>query len=182
MFFFDKSNYKAMPHFGYFRDFGRGQREIVSGCTIANVFAHQSGEKQGTYEGKAVWDTGATHSCISNEVVEALELCSTAPVEGGIITASGRVPAHKYAIDLIIHGFELGHGVVEVIGANLSCDMLIGMDIIGMGDFAICSGRYFSYCCPPCPTPINLKEKADKVNHKDKNKRKLSDVIVSAPR
>lgn len=84
-----------MPHFGYFRDLGSGKREIVSDCTIANVFAHQSGEKQGTYEGKAIWDTGAMHSCISHKVVEALKLHSTAPVEGGIITASGCVTAHK---------------------------------------------------------------------------------------
>lgn len=173
MFFFDKSNYKDMPHFGYFRDLGGSKKEIVSDCTIGNVFAHQSGEKQGNYVGKAIWDTGATHSCISHKVVEELELRTTGQVEGGISTASGIVPAYKYAIDLIIHGFGLGHGVVEVIGTNLSDDMLIGMDIIGMGDFAICGGRYFSYCCPPCPTLINLKEKADRVNHNDKKKRKL---------
>ena len=167
-----------MPHFGYFRDLGGGKREIVSDCTIGNVFARQSGEKQGTYEGKAIWDTGATHSCISHQVVEVLKLHSTAPVEGGIRTASGIVPAHKYAIDLIIHGFGIGHGVVEVIGAKLSDDMLIGMDIIGMGDFAICSGRYFSYCSPPCPTHINLKEKADRVNRNDKKKHKLLDAMA----
>ena len=160
-----------MPHFGFSRNFGKSQREIVSDCTITNVFVRQSGEEQKSYEGKAIWDTGATHSCISNKVVETLELSSTAPVEGGITTASGRVPAHKYAIDLIIHGFEIAHGVVEVIGANLSCDMLIGMDIISMGDFAICGGHYFSYCCPPCPNPVDLKEKADKVNRSNKSKR-----------
>lgn len=177
MFVFDKSNYKNIPHFGYFRDFGKSQREIVSGCTIANVFASKPQEKQRAYIGEALWDTGATHSCISNKVVEELELCSTAPVEGGIITASGCVPAHKYAIDLIIHDFEIAHGIIEVIGANLSCDMLIGMDIIGMGDFAICGGRYFSYCCPSCPNPINLKDKANKVNRSDKNKRKQMDIM-----
>lgn len=177
MFFWDKSNYKNMPHFGYFRDFGEGSREIVSDCVIANTFSRQSGEREAIHKGKALWDTGATHSCISIKVVKTLELKPTGHVEGGVRTASGLVPASKYAVDLIISGFELGHGVVEVIGANLSDDMLIGMDIIGMGDFAICGGRYFSYCCPPCPNHINLKEKADKVNYNDKKKSKLLNTI-----
>ena len=170
-----------MPHFGYFLDLGDGKREIASGCVIANMFSYQSGERKTPYEGKAVWDTGATHSCISNKVVKALGLKNTGHVEEGMLTASGFVPADeclKYAVDLIIPGFGLGHGVVEVIGANLSDDMLIGMGIIGMGDFAICNGRYFSYCCPPCPKYVNLKEKAEKVNHNDSRKRKLLDKML----
>ena len=45
-------------------------------------------------------------------------------------------------------------------------DALIGMDVIGMGDFSICRGEFFSYCIPSFENPINFVEKAEKVNNK----------------
>ena len=55
-----------------------------------------------------------------------------------------------------------------------SMDVLVGMDIIGMGDFAICGGgRFFSYCVPSFEKPINFVEKSEKVNKRvmKKNRR-----------
>ena len=46
-------------------------------------------------------------------------------------------------------------------------EVLIGMDIIRMGDFAVCNAdkkTSFSFVIPPFPDRINLAEKAETVN------------------
>ena len=48
-----------------------------------------------------------------------------------------------------------------------SADMLIGMNVIGLGDFAICNAddkTTFSFAVPPFPDKIDLAEKAKSVN------------------
>ena len=50
-------------------------------------------------------------------------------------------------------------------------EILIGMDIIQMGDFAIANAMEettFSYCIPPHRKPIDLFEKSNSVNPKRK--------------
>ncbi|WP_198295142.1 hypothetical protein [Brachyspira murdochii] len=54
-------------------------------------------------------------------------------------------------------------GVCDIGG----CDMLIGMDIIKFGDLAISNKNnktIFSFTIPPFDNPIDLLEKANKVN------------------
>jgi hypothetical protein len=48
-------------------------------------------------------------------------------------------------------------------------DLLIGMDIIQAGDFAIANANgntTFSFCHPPHNNPVDLLEKSNKVNPK----------------
>lgn len=86
---------------------------------------------------KTQWDTGATGTCISKQVVEKLDL---KPIGFQMIqTPSGSCEVNKYIIDLVLNK--------EIIIKNLSVmdseigaqgiDVLIGMDIISLGDFAI---------------------------------------------
>lgn len=49
--------------------------------------------------------------------------------------------------------------------------MLIGMDIIGMGDFAVCNtgnATSFTFAIPPFPDRLNFSEKAEMLNKKTK--------------
>lgn len=86
---------------------------------------------------KALWDTGATGTCISTEVAKRLSL----PIAGftQINTPSGRKTVNKYVIDI-----ELPNGVrikdVSVCDSDIGeqgIDVLLGMDIITLGDFAV---------------------------------------------
>ena len=48
-----------------------------------------------------------------------------------------------------------------------NADMLIGMDIIGMGDFAVCNTdnkTSFSFAVPPFPDRIDLTAKTEAAN------------------
>ncbi len=81
-----------------------------------------------------VWDTGATSSAIHTKHVQALNLPTTTMCR--VNTASGTVNATKHLINM-----KLPNGnvlTVQVTATDLvDTDMLIGMDIISQGDFAI---------------------------------------------
>ena len=96
---------------------------------------------------KAQWDTGATGTCISKELVDKLNLLPIGMVN--MHTPSGIGTMNKYMINLILNN--------EVIIQNLSVmdseigKQGIGMDIISLGDFAISnyeSKTQFSFRIP----------------------------------
>jgi hypothetical protein len=83
----------------------------------------------------AIWDSGATASCISNEVATRLGLIACGHADITLALVASVVPYHR--VDL-----ELPNGLrfekLWVFECDLrSDDVLIGMDIISQGDFAI---------------------------------------------
>jgi len=111
----------------------------------------------------AVWDTGATHSCISHAVVKALNLPATGkrPVKG--VNSSG--VANTYFVDLLLPS-QVTVAQVEVAAVEVGCDILIGMDIICLGDLTICNhgSTSFSFSIPAHDSKFDLVERADKLN------------------
>lgn len=85
---------------------------------------------------RGLWDTGASKSSITQRIVDDLNLIPVGNANIG--TANGAVTVNTYFVD-----FGLPNGVtvknVLVSCANLGddIDILIGMDIIRHGDFAI---------------------------------------------
>ena len=83
----------------------------------------------------ALWDTGATSSVISPRVVAELGLT---PITFSLIhhaNGSSTVPVHY--VNILLPN-QLGVPVLKVTECDLSgADVLIGMDIIQRGDFAI---------------------------------------------
>ena len=90
-----------------------------------------------TLDGQALWDTGATNTCISTSVVEKLHLIATG--EGTIKTPSGSDKRGTYLVDIILPNNVTVPQVMvfDTEIGNQGLDMLIGMDIISQGDFAI---------------------------------------------
>ena len=83
----------------------------------------------------AIWDTGATASGISDTVARRLGLSAVNYVF--IETANGKCEVPSYIIDIRLPG---GHTIerINATGMDLeSCDALIGMDIITLGDFLV---------------------------------------------
>ena len=85
----------------------------------------------------ALWDTGATNSCISDEVAKQLCLIPTGKEE--IRTPSGCSIRNAYLVDVclpnnvVIDNLKV---IDSAIGAQ-GIGMLIGMDIIQRGDFSV---------------------------------------------
>lgn len=85
----------------------------------------------------AQWDTGASGSCISQRAVQTLR-----PVRTGfrtVLTPTGSSIRGMYLIDLLLPNEVLVPDVpvVDTEIGDQGIDVLIGMDIISMGDFAV---------------------------------------------
>ena len=85
---------------------------------------------------RAIWDTGATGSVISGRVVERLGLYPIS--QRDISTANGTRTAGVYLIALYLLN-NVVFPSLPVTDGNLGSDVdvLIGMDVIGSGDFAV---------------------------------------------
>ena len=84
---------------------------------------------------KAIWDTGANRSVISSSIAESLGLPSAGEVE--VCHAGGKDVSPTYVVN-----FKLPNGVM-IAGALVThapltiCDVLIGMDVIALGDMSL---------------------------------------------
>ncbi|MBR1753908.1 retroviral-like aspartic protease family protein [bacterium] len=113
----------------------------------------------------ALWDTGATNSVIIPELARHLGL---KPISKTIVRGvNSEEEANVYLVDLILPNKVLFKDVLITESAFVGADILIGMNIIQMGDFAISNAKgktRFSFCIPPHDNPICLYEKSEKVN------------------
>lgn len=86
---------------------------------------------------RAQWDTGATGTCISRELVKKLDLMPTGKVR--VSTPSGIGIMNKYMVNLVLNREVRIQNIIVMdseIGSQ-GIDVLIGMDIISMGEFAV---------------------------------------------
>jgi predicted aspartyl protease len=92
----------------------------------------------------AIWDTGATHSAITKKIADSLGLIPTGVRE--IRHANGKSAKNTYLVNIgLPNGLMINN--VRVTEVDLIPDgnipdekqpqLLIGMDIIGMGDFSV---------------------------------------------
>ena len=81
-----------------------------------------------------IWDTGATKSVISSRVVDE---CGLIPIGmTKVHTASDTVLSNTYFVNFFLPN-KVGIARVRVTEGNMIHDVLIGMDIIRHGDFAV---------------------------------------------
>lgn len=112
---------------------------LKSQCKISEAYSLKD-EKSGkshpvAIDFDAIWDTGATKSSISQKVVDALGLKPVS--KGKNHTAAGVVDTYLYLVNIILPS-NVGIRSLMVTGSDLGdIDVLIGMDVISKGDFAI---------------------------------------------
>ncbi len=108
---------------------GRSNRLIIEAFIKAN--------NEEMHTSSAQWDTGATKTCISQAVIDRLGLI---PVGQTMVkTPSGERMLSMYVVDILLRNNVIVSDIL-VIGSeigNQGIDLLIGMDIIGLGDFAV---------------------------------------------
>ena len=104
---------------------------------------------------RALWDTGAVTSVIDKSLVEKLGLV---PFDSGrVYTAQGFYESSMYLVDvllpnnIIVKGLRVGDGEFQ------GFDMLIGMDVISLGDFHLTNdgNTVFKFVIPPEEKPNN---------------------------
>jgi hypothetical protein len=125
-----------------------GEVEIFPAFTPSTV---QLGVQPQGIKYKALYDTGATHSTISPKVVRDLKLPSIGATNVGVGGGTLTTTSHLVNIGFPNH---VMFGMVRVTAVTLfyrDIDVIIGMDIITQGDFAVTNYKgktTFSFCCP----------------------------------
>ncbi|KAA6349879.1 hypothetical protein EZS27_002775 [termite gut metagenome] len=125
---------KKQPVVHALTNFSQGiARNIVTPVEITNVFTKQKVSTKG------IWDTGATNSVVTKSTAMALGLLSVgrARVRG----AHGDKEVNVYYVNITLNNknITLNTQVTECdeLSPDKSVGMLIGMNIITMGDFAV---------------------------------------------
>ena len=89
------------------------------------------------YQTKGLWDTGATNSCITAEVAKAIGAIPTGKTM--VHGAHGPALTNTYLVDFVLPNTVriISLKVTEVVSTVGGFGVIIGMDIIGMGDLCI---------------------------------------------
>ena len=133
--------------------------------TEATVFPFPTHRDMKGIKTSIIWDTGATHSALSPKIAKDLGLN---PIDTVIVYG---VNSSKVA-DVVIASISLSNGIFLTerrfsVSEIPGTDVLIGMDIIMLGDFAISNGEgktRFSFAIPPFKSKISFTEKANAIN------------------
>ena len=85
-----------------------------------------------------IWDTGATGTAITEKIVKKLGLLATGRIN--VITAGGEYIQNTYVVDIRLPNNVIVTGVtvnkIKSLG-GLGNEILIGMNIITLGDFSV---------------------------------------------
>ena len=118
-------------------------------CTVAIAQTEPFKDSGGNYlRCNAMWDTGALYTVVSKRVVAKLAL---APIDSGIAyTVQGSYEAAVYLLDLMLPNRMLVKALRVSEGDFDDCDILIGMDVIRLGDFSVTNlnNTIFSFRIP----------------------------------
>ena len=124
------------PH-SFTRRYSEIETRLITLCGVSASWDPSDGAPQPpALEYRCLWDTGADISAITRRVANDLALTPEAWIQvhhaGGI---SDAVPQYNVNIQLPSNLKMNGRAVAQLeIG---SCDVLVGMDIISLGDFAL---------------------------------------------
>ncbi len=133
-------------------------RELSNEILISpGISTLETGQTPNPIKAKAVWDTGATNTCINTRIVKALNLFPISKTK--ISSVNSEEIVNVYLVDIYLPNKVIIQNVrvSEPSGLN-SCDVLIGMDIIIIGDFSITNAdgkTWFSFRMPPAKKHID---------------------------
>ena len=114
-------------------NYPRRMRSIPTECGIIDSYVKDGMSEVAQFS--ALWDTGADGSVISNSVVAALGLLPDGKIR--VYHADGMSLVNTYTVDLRLPSGVVFKKLMVTSGELKDTDVLIGMDVISMGDFAI---------------------------------------------
>jgi len=142
--------------------------ELTTPASIFPIYTINAALCGVPFEIEALWDTGSIVTCIKPALWKRLELYSLESDRTELAGIGGKVAAELTFADILLTSeLEIKNCPIYAVDFPGDADILIGMDIIGMGDFAVCNTdnkTSFSFAVPPFPDRINLADKAKAAN------------------
>ena len=118
------------------RNYGALRDTLISECHVSDAWPPQGdGTAPRALKFRALWDTGANISCITENVAVALELRPEEYYE--LFHAQGSSTVPFYHVNLGLPNGATVEGVLVSQAILKGCAVIIGMDIINQGDFAV---------------------------------------------
>ena len=150
----------------FIKNYNKPQKKLIMPVDILPVASSDSLISNIPIKIKSLWDTGATLTIIKPQLMDKLKLRMVRAGSSATIAGLG---ANMHKADYTVlsiqlrDNFEINWCPVYVLDFSVDVDIIIGMDIIGMGDFAVCNTNNetsFSFAVPSFPDRINFAEKA----------------------
>ena len=114
---------------------------------------------------QAIWDTGASATCISPKISKALGLGAISMAQ--VHAAGNTYDSPVYKVDVILPNGLMVVDVRVLEASNIQgADMLIGMDIITTGDLAITNAdndTWFSFRFPSARLHTDYADEANRI-------------------
>jgi predicted aspartyl protease len=132
---------------------------LMTKCIVSEAYDTSATTTANHTECKAIWDTGAMRSVISTKIVDKLGL---APIgKTRVFHANGESVVGSYLVNIILPN-QIGCSFLQVTEGDIAdTDVLIGMDIISQGDFAVTASQgktKFSFQVPSTHDTDYVKE------------------------
>ncbi len=159
----------SIPHSAFRIEYPGITRELLSRVGVR--LARSAGGGDRFTDCQAIWDTGATGSVITAALAQRMNLVPTGKTTIHGVNSTSEVDTYFVDISLPNRLFVPDILVSQGSFFGDKIDVLIGMNIIQLGDLAIANGMgrtFFSFAIPPFANPTDLLEKASKVNQKIK--------------
>ena len=139
-----------MKHFQAFTEkYNKIENTLITKCYVGEPLFET--QPDATFiEFRALWDTGATFTSISDKVAASLGLIPVSKIT--INHALGQGVVNEYDVGIVLPNNAVIPYISVGEGKFDDCDVLIGMDIISLGDFSISNlnnRTTFSFRMPP---------------------------------
>jgi hypothetical protein len=143
-------------HFAFRYEYQALPSQLISEVEVISL---EDPSRHNIYKG--VWDTGATLTMITPKIFSELELTpiDTATVHG--VNSIMQVPV--VLINIVLPNKIKVNSIRATVSEIQGVDMLIGMDLIQIGDFSISNldkKTVFTFAVPPFQNRTDLYEKA----------------------
>ena len=147
------------------KDYGRLEKILLTPIDVFPVASSDENMSKTPVRLKALWDTGATLTVIKPKLRDTLKLRMVRSDSSATLMGLGGVFNADYTVMTLRlrNNFEINWCPVYVVDYTVDVDIIIGMDIIGMGDFVFSNTdkkTLFSFIMPSLPERLDLTEKA----------------------
>jgi len=154
---------------GFCKSYDKPIKKLFATANILPLSSMDACLRKTLAEVKTLWDTGASLTFIKPKVRDQLKLCTFMNDASATIAGVGGLFKADFTIVSIQLNayFTIEYCPVYVLDFPVNSDMIIGMDILSMGDFLVSNAgkkTTFSFVMPPLPDSKNLAEIAEIYN------------------